>query len=163
MWRSQSHPAHLLLQRPVYVRGKGFKNFSCTVLVLGLHTLIMGMIAMVFCSFYVFVELFFFQNVILVQLKLGAQVWIYNRHQLGPCLNTSINVYKWRKFYITMDWEAANQEQSPWSKSVTFKLEWNLQLPEWTSQMCFREKFLSSDETKIELFGHNDKRYICRS
>lgn len=45
------------------------------------------------------------------------------------------------KFCIAIYWEAANQERNSCFKIKTFKLNWNLQLPSWTSQMPSREKF----------------------
>lgn len=40
---------------------------------------------------------------------------------------------QWREFYITMDWEVADQERLPCFKVDTFKRDWNVPLPRWTS------------------------------
>lgn len=55
-------------------------------------------------------------------------------------------------FYVFTSPRTVDQERNPYFKTDTLKLDWDLQLPTWTSQVPFGEKF----------YGQMRGRYLVR-
>lgn len=73
--------------------------------------------------------------------SLSRAKWVLHHHGLKGC---------WPKKKLLLQ----NRHFEAWLKFVATHMD---------KPDAFWRKLLWSDETKIELFGHNDKRYVCRS
>lgn len=80
----------------------------------------------------------------------------------GSCWSTNCIVQSEATFTSPCIKRASNQERSPCYKIDTFKLDWICSCAHGQAK-CPLMKTLCSDETKIELVGDNDKRYVWRS